>query len=159
MADTECWDIIYANIDNDQQFRRDVYKFLAANPNLSFAYDFVHLLECIREKRKLQSQMLQFQAESLGKEEYDKLEEEERLKREEEAKAEEQKRLEEAERKRKEAEQWEREEASKRREEREKRLHEAIGNDEATGEDLLDHDEEEDAAEYSKEGCDDEEDD
>ena len=48
-------------------------------------------------------------------------------------------------------------EASNRREEREKRLQEATGNDEATGEDLLGHDEEEDTAEYGEEGHDDEE--
>jgi hypothetical protein len=139
MADAECWDIIYANIDDDKKFRHDVCKFLAANPNASFAYDFVHLLEHIREKRKLQRQMLQFQAESLGKPEYDKLEEAERLKREEEAKAEEQKRLEEA--------------------EREKQLEKATGNNEAAGEDLLGHDEEEDTAEYGEEGSGNEEDD
>jgi hypothetical protein len=160
MAEAECWDIIYETIDNDQQFRRDACKFLAANPNASFAYDFVHLLERIREKRKLQRQVLQFQAESLGKAEYDKLEEAERLKREAEAKAVEQKRLEEAER-RKETQEHEREleEARKRREEREKQLQETTGNDEATREDLQDHDEEEDTAEYGEEGYDDEEDD
>jgi hypothetical protein len=136
MADTECWDIIYETIDDDKKFRYQVCKFLAANPNVSFAYDFVHLLEHIREKRKLQRQMLQFQAESLGKPEYDKLEEAERLKKEEEAKAEEQKRLEEA--------------------EREKQLEKTTGNNEA-GEDLLGHDEEEDTAEYDEEEDDGEE--
>lgn len=145
MADTECWAVIYETIDDDQKFRYQVCKFLAANPNDSFGYDFVHLLEHMKEKRKLQRQMLQFQAESLGKPEYDKLEEAERLKKEEEAKAEEQKRLEETER--------------KRYEEREKQLQKATGNNEATGEDLLDHDEEEDTAEYGEEGYDDEEDD
>jgi LPS O-antigen subunit length determinant protein (WzzB/FepE family) len=134
MGEAECWDIIYETIDDDQKFRRDVCKFLAANPNASFAYDFVHLLEHIREKRKLQRQMLQFQAESLGKPEYDKLEETERLKKEEEAKAE-----------------WEREEARKRREEREKQLEKATGNNEATEEDLLDHDEEDDDEEVTVE--------
>jgi hypothetical protein len=137
MADTECWDIIYETIDDDQKFRYQVCKFLAANPNVSFAYDFVHLLEHMKEKRKLQRQMLQFQAESLGKPEYDKLEETERVKREEEAKAEEQKRFEEAERKRKEAEEWQR-----KREETSERVQETTG-DEATQEDFLRYDDEE----------------
>lgn len=157
MAEEECWDIIYETVDDDQKFRYQVCKFLAAFPNYSFAFDFVDLLERIREKRKLQRQMLQFQAESLGKEEYAKLEEAERLKKEEETKAKEQKRVEEEEHKRKEAE---KEEASKRREEREKRLQEAAGNNGATGEGPLDlDDEEEDTAEYGDEGFDDEEDD
>jgi len=144
MAEENCWAVIDETIDDDQKFRHQVCKFLAANSDNSFAYDFVNLLERIREKRKLQRQMQQFQAESLGKEEYDKLEEAERLKREEEAKAEEQKRLEEEERKRKEAEQWEREkeEARKRREERQKRRQEATGNN-GTTDKPLNHDEKE----------------
>jgi len=136
MAEENCWGIILETIDDDQKFRHHVCKFLAANPDASFAYDFVNLLERMREKRKLQRQMQQFQAESLGKEEYDKLEEE--------ARAKEQKRLEEEERKRKEAEDWEREreEARIKREEREKHRQEAAGNNGATGK-PLDHDEEE----------------
>jgi hypothetical protein len=100
LSDDDCWRIITHSMNDDKGFKRAVSTFLIAHKDFSYAYDFVHLLEKVKERLRLQGAMLQFQADQLGKAEFVTLEDTQRVKEEEERKRVEAQRLQEEERER-----------------------------------------------------------
>jgi hypothetical protein len=77
---TSLEDVIKAvleTVDDDVRFRFAVAKFLMKYKDESFAYDFERYLKTVKEKRRLQQQLLQYRLESLGEEERKRVETEE----------------------------------------------------------------------------------